>query len=315
MLHEPLPEVVVEAPAGGRRPLRLGVLDLCPAPPGQRAQAALFGSLELAACAEALGYGRYWLAEHHGPGTAHSSPELLVGLIAQLTGRMRVGTAGVLLSYYSPLKVAKDFRLLQALFPGRIDLGVGAGRVDEETARGLLGGEGRVPDYAEKVSDLVAYLRDERPPAVTPAGVGVPEVWVLGSGSPGGARTAARLGTAYSLGLFLAGSKDDPAPLDAYRSEFRPSRALPRPRCNLAVAGVCASTEEEARRLAALHRNSFLVPRVVGSPEQCRVHLRELAARYDVDEIIFLALGGGAEQRLLSYQLLARACELPPLPA
>jgi luciferase family oxidoreductase group 1 len=304
MSHEPLPDLVLEAPpAAGRPPLRLGVLDLCPAAPGETGQAALFDSFELAVGAEALGCSRFWLAEHHGRGTAHGCPELLAGLVAQMTERIRVGTAGVLLSYCSPLKVAKSFRLLQALFPGRIDLGVGAGRVDEETARRLLCGAPE-QDYAAKVGDLVGCLRDDTS-SVTPRGVGTPEVWVLGSGSPGSARTAARLGTAYSLSLFLANSKDDPAPVHAYRSQFEPSATLTRPRWNVAVAGVCAETEAEARRLAAAHGNRFLVPTVVGDPGQCRNRLLEIAERYETDEVIFLALGVARRQRLRCYQLLA----------
>jgi luciferase family oxidoreductase group 1 len=292
-----------------RQPLlRLGVLDLCPAPPRGSGRDALFDSFELAVGVEELGYSRYWLAEHHGPGTAHSSPEMLAGLIAQLTRRIRVGTAGVLLSYYSPLKVAKDFRLLQALFPGRIDLGVGAGRVDEETARRLFGGS--TASYAEKVSDLAVYLGEEKL-SITPRGVGMPELWVLGSGGAGSAHLAARHGAAYSLSLFLAGGKDDPAVVETYRRDFQPSRRRSRPTWNIAVAGICADSEEEACRLAALHRNPALVANVVGSPEQCRARLLDIAARYQTDEIVFLALCGGLEQRLRCYQLLARALELP----
>ncbi len=300
MPHEPL--------------LRLGVLDLCPVPPGGTGRDALFNSFEQAVGVEALGYSRYWLAEHHGPGTAHSSPELLAGLIAQLTRRIRVGTAGVLLNYYSPLKVAKDFRLLQALFPGRIDLGVGAGRVDDETARRLLdnsASQGTTQaNYGEKVSDLAAYLGDEKL-SLTPRGVGMPEMWVLGSGGAGSAHLAACHGAAYSLSLFLAGGKDDPVVVEEYRNRFQPSRLRPRPMWNIAVAGVCADTEEEARRLVGLHRNPALVPNVVGSPEQCRARLLDIAARYQTDEIIFLALCGSLEQRLRCYQLLAQALELP----
>jgi luciferase family oxidoreductase group 1 len=310
MWQEPKPDVVVNAGATeGSTRLRLGVLDLCPAPPDTTGRAALFDSLETAVRVEALGFSRYWLAEHHGPGTAHSCPEILVGLIAQMTEHIRVGTAGILLNYYSPLKVAKTFRLLQALFPGRIDLGVGAGGVDEDTARGLIGDPKTMPDYAGKVRDLAAYLHDDKLP-ITPRGVGVPEMWVLGSGGLTSALTAARNGTAYGLALFLPGGKDDPAPIEAYRSQFHPSPTLARPQWNIAVAGVCADTDEEALRLCALHRNSFLVPTVVGGPEQCRAQLQQLSERYQTDEIIFVALSGSAERRLRSYELLAQVFEL-----
>jgi luciferase family oxidoreductase group 1 len=258
---------------------------------------------------EELGYSRYWLAEHHGPGTSHGCPEMLAGLIAQLTRCIRVGTAGVLLSYYSPFKVAKNSRLLQALFPGRIDLGVGAGRVDEETGRRLLCCS--TASYAEKASELVGYLSDEESDLM-PRGVGMPQMWVLGSGGTSSARLAARLGAAYSLSLFLAGGKDDPAVIEGYRSEFQPTRTRTQPQWNIAVAGICAESEQEARRLAGLHRNSALVANVVGSPQQCRDHLLDLAARYQTDEIIFLALCGTRYQRMRCYQLLAQALELSP---
>jgi luciferase family oxidoreductase group 1 len=315
MLRESCPDEMVEVHPSRQPLLRLGVLELCPTPPGETGRDALFNCFEQAVGVEELGYSRYWLAEHHGPGTAHGSPEMLAGLVAQLTRRIRVGTAGVLLSYYSPLKVAKDFRLLQALFPGRIDLGVGAGRVDDETARRLLGSPvwGGAPptNYAEKVSDLAAYLSDEKL-SLTPRGVGMPEMWVLGSGGVDSAHLAAHHGAAYSLSLFLAGGKDDPVVVKAYRDCFQPSRLWSRPTWNIAVAGICADTEEEARRLAVLHRNPALVPNVVGSPEQCRARLLDIAARYQTDEIIFLALCGSLQQRLRCYQLLARALELPP---
>src|SRR5262245_24379110 len=183
--------------SGDGRRLRLGVLDCCQVPPGKTGQEALFDTLELAPRAESLGYSRYWLAEHHEPTVAHGCPELLAVAVAGLTRRIRVGTAGVLLRYYSPLKVAKDFRLLHALFTGRIDLGIAGGRAPEESARGLLGGpEPTSPDdgQSEKVGELLAHLSGERHP-VAPLGVGTPEVWVLGSRRPESALSAGRHGT------------------------------------------------------------------------------------------------------------------------
>jgi luciferase family oxidoreductase group 1 len=297
-----------------RQSLRLGVLDICSVSPGQTDQESLFETFALAVQAETFGYSRYWLAEHHGATVAHSCPELLVGLVAQMTERLRVGTAGILLKYYSPLKVAKNFRLLQALFPGRLDLGVGAGRVDEETAQELLGGP--IPPqlhhegYEAKVSGLLTHLYD---PHVSPCGVGSPEVWLLGSSGVGSASLAARYGTAFSLALFLRGSQDghdDPTAVRKYRADFQPSRTLAAPRWNIAVAGVCAATAAEARRLRELHTNPFLVPTVVGSPSQCRAQLLRLQARFETDEIIFLDICPDLDHRLRSYQLLAEVLEL-----
>jgi luciferase family oxidoreductase group 1 len=315
MSREPSRNGVIDRPRQCGVPLRLGILDLCLVSPGQTDRGALFDTFELAVHAEALGYTRYWLAEHHDPGIAHGCPELLASLIARLTGRLRVGPAGVLLRYYSPLKVAKTFRLLQALFPGRIDLGLGAGGVDEATARALLDGQPPQPAerYAEKVADLIASLQD-REQHVTPAGVGTPEVWVLGSGGPGSPRLAARHGAAFGLSLFLAGSRDDPGPIHAYREHFRPG-VLRRPRWNVAVAGVCAETEGEAHRLLAGHTNAFLVPTVVGSPGQCREQLQAIRAHHETDEIIFLDLCPDLKARARSYQLLAEILALEAAPA
>jgi luciferase family oxidoreductase group 1 len=271
----------------------------------------------LACAVEKLGYGRYWLAEHHQPTVAHASPELLLPVLASLTEVLRVGTAGVLLSYYSPLKVAKNFRLLQALFPGRIDLGVGAGGVDEVTARELLGGPApaqlHTEGYAAKVGDLVTHLQEQRLP-VSPRGVGVPELWVLGSGGPGSAALAARHGAAYSLALFFKGAGGDPSLVEAYRNNFQPGRLLWEPRWNIAVAGCCAETEREACRLLARHANPVLVPTVVGTPAQCTDRLLALQERYATNEIIFLDIGCTLGDRVRSYQLLAEALHLRPGP-
>ena len=297
-----------------RQSLRLGILDLCRVAPGQTDQERLIETFALAVQVDTVGYARYWLAEHHEPNVAHSCPELLVGLVAQTTEHLRVGTAGVLLKYYSPLKVAKNFRLLHALFPGRVDLGVGAGRVDEETAQELLGGptppQLHQEGYEAKVAGLLTHLYD---PHVSPRGVGSPEVWILGSSGVGSAALAARYGTAFSLALFLRGStdgQDDPTAVRKYRADFQPSWTLAAPHWNIAVAGVCADTAEEARRLRELHTNPFIVPTVVGSPSQCRTQLLRLQELFETDEIIFLDICSDLDHRLRSYQLLAKALDL-----
>lgn len=302
-----------------RTPVRLGVLDFCEVPRGKTARDALFDTIELAGRVEALGYSRYWLAEHHTSTVAHACPEVLLAALAGTTEIIRVGTAGVLLRFYSPLKVAKTFRLLQALFPGRVDLGVGAGRVDDETACGLLGES--VPAssyrqvYAAKVGELLDHLHGRKWP-VAPLEVGVPEVWVLGSGSPESALLAARHGAAYSLSLFLAEGrgKDALTAIQQYRTNFQPCGTLRHPRWNIAVDGVCAETAEEARWLCALQSNLSIVPSVVGTPESCRDQLHALMDRYETDEIIFLDLCPELEQRIRCYQLLAEALELKPCP-
>jgi len=136
----------------------LGALDLSPVFAGTKASDAIEMTLKVAPALEGFGYSRYWLAEHHGPMVAHSSPELLVPVIAGLTKRMRVGTAGILLRLYSPFKVAKDFRLLHSVFPDRIDLGIARGTAREQELL-LRDGVNSQVNFEQKVSDLVSFLR------------------------------------------------------------------------------------------------------------------------------------------------------------
>lgn len=296
-----------------RPPLKLGVLELCHVPDGRTDQEVLFEAFELAAHADELGFSRFWLGEHHGGETAHACPELLAALVGQLTQHIRVGTACVLLNYYRPLKVAKTFRLLHSLFPGRIDLGVGAGRVGPAVAAALLGGHHDVEEqpYADKVAELAGWLRQPRLP-VTPRSPGNPELWVLGSSGLGSASVAAEHGAAFSYSLFLQQSRTDAAAIRHYRDSFRYDGLLPTPRWNIAVAGVCAETEAEALRIRARHKNPFIVPTIVGTPDQCRHRLEQLRDSYETDEIIFLDISTELDERVRSLRLLAEAIGLEP---
>lgn len=245
----------------------LSVLDQSPIRSGGTAVDAIRETLELAQAAERLGYHRYWLAEHHSTrGLAGSSPEILIAQVAARTTRIRVGSGGVMLSHYSPLKVAENFRMLETLFPGRIDLGIGrAPGSDQRTAR-ALGSDPRALDvqrFPEKVTDLIGFLHNELAtdhPLVgieaMPNGSGTPEVWLLGS-SDQSAALAARFGTAFSFAHFIS-SEGAAEILRAYADHFRPSRYLASPNASLAVFVVCADTELEALRLAR-SRDLFLV--------------------------------------------------------
>lgn len=254
--------------------LALSVLDQSPVQSGSTAADAVQETLDLARAADRLGYRRYWLAEHHStPGLAGSSPEVLIGQVASITSRIRVGSGGVMLTHYSALKVAEIFRMLETLFPGRVDLGIGrAPGSDQRTARALSHGPGAlgIERYPEQIADLIAFLHDRLPAEhpfagvhAMPSGPTAPEVWLLGS-SGDSAAYAAHLGTAFSFAHFI--NDEGGAQITrAYREYFRPSASLEAPRASAAVFVVCADTEAEAHRLAQ-SRDLFLLRLRTGRP-------------------------------------------------
>src|SRR5262249_14970644 len=254
--------------------LRLGVLDQSPVRSGGSVSDAIHETLELAELCARLGYHRYWLAEHHSPpGLAGSSPEVLIGQVAARTSRLRVGSSGVMLQHYSALKVAESFRVLETLFPGRIDLGIGrAPGSDPLTARALRHGPGvlGLEYFPAQIADLMAFLHDRVPAGhpfagvrAMPAGPTAPELWLLGS-SGDSAAYAAHLGTAFSFAHFI-NDEGGPEITRAYREHFRPSAFLGAPRASAAVFVVCADTEMEAQRLAQ-SRDLFVLRLRTGRP-------------------------------------------------
>jgi luciferase family oxidoreductase group 1 len=300
---------------------QLGALDFCKIFPPAKPVEALWDTLELAPVLESYGYVRYWLAEHHSENVAHSTPEILVPVLAGLTQHMHIGTAGTLLRFHSPLRIAKSFRLLSALFPGRIDLGLARGGVSAAVQKRLLPGshpdspEATSEDYEQRAEELLGYLRGTGAVQANPTGIAPPEVWTLGSGSSS-MHLAARHGTAFCLSLFL---QMGPRPLDSeaivneYHARFQPSADVPAPRCSVAVAGVCAETEAAARRICSAYGDA-VTPTVAGTPEQCRAMFDELAARHRTNEFIFLDLSPTLAERMRSYRLLAEALGLSGAP-
>lgn len=292
--------------------MRLGLLDLCVIGPGQSARDVLLGTLELAALADRLGYSRYWVAEHH-LGTAHASPEVLVPILAGVTERIRIGAAGVLLSFHSPRRVANGFLLAEALFPGRIDLGVARGRpgtpaLEQRLACGAAPAD--AGGYEERLVELLACLHGRDTDRPCPEDVAPPPVWVLGT-SGASAALAARHGAAYSHGLFLRGAAGC-ATVQLYRQAFRGAGA---PHCTLAVAGSCGDAAAVQRALAHHQaRNPFVRPSVSGSPRHCAEMLAELADSAAIDELVFLELSLDPQQRSDSLGQLAEAVALdrPP---
>jgi luciferase family oxidoreductase group 1 len=232
-------------------PMILSVLDQSPIRSGGTAAQAIQETLQLAELADRLGYHRYWLAEHHSSaGLAGSAPEVLIGQVASRTSRIRVGSGGVMLSHYSALKVAENFRVLEALFPGRIDLGIGrAPGSDQRTARALRQGPGALglEHFPQQLADLIAFLHDELPPnhpftgvRAMPAGPTAPPLWILGS-SGEGALLAAHFGTAFSYAHFINAEGGTEA-TRAYRESFRPSPRLAAPQASVAAFVICADT-------------------------------------------------------------------------
>ena len=237
----------------------LSVLDQSPVRAGGTAVDALNETVRLAEAAERWGYHRYWLAEHHATeGLAGAAPEIMIARVAGATSHMRVGSGGVMLSHYSPLKVAEQFRVLETLYPGRIDLGIGrAPGSDQITDRALQAGPGAIGAeyYPSQVQDLLGYLGDGLPPdhpfariRVTPEPAGRPEVWLLGS-SDQSALVAAYLGCAFSFAHFIT-DQGGVEVMAAYRDRFRPSPRLAAPLGSIGVFVLCADTDEEAQRLA-----------------------------------------------------------------
>ncbi|HEV2990562.1 MAG TPA: LLM class flavin-dependent oxidoreductase [Candidatus Angelobacter sp.] len=239
--------------------LTLSVVDQSPVSAGSTPADALHNTIDLAKLTEQLGYTRYWIAEHHAmQALASPTPEILIARVAAETSSIRVGSGGVLLPHYSPLKVAETFRMLHALYPGRIDLGVGRapGGSPLETYALRRERTERAPadDFPAQLTELLNFLHggfaDDHPfrrITVSPQMPGSPEVWLLGS-SLWSAAAAAYFGLPYAFAHFI-----DPQPtraaLEQYRFQFKPSRYLSAPRAIVALGVVCADTNEETQRL------------------------------------------------------------------
>jgi luciferase family oxidoreductase group 1 len=328
------------------------VLDQSPISAGSTGPEALANTLDLARLADALGYHRYWVAEHHGgPMLAGPAPEVLIGPIAAATERIRVGSGGVMLPHYSPLKVAESFSLLSGLFPGRIDLGLGrAAGTDPLTTYALQRDRRQAApdDFPQQLAELLAHLEDDLPaghpfarlPRSLPGRPEAPEPWLLGS-SPQSAVWAAQLGLPYAFADFI--NRDGAAIATDYQRDFDPGVRLGAPRTAVATWALAAETEEEAWRLTASSRMAmamlrrgrlipvppveqalrFLVAEgeparsrriTAGTPEQVRAGLETLAQQYGADELIVVTITFDHAARRRSYELLAGAFGLGAMP-
>lgn len=239
--------------------LRLGILDQSPIRSGGTARESLDATIALAQAADRLGYSRYWVAEHHNSRTqASATPEVLIPLLASKTDRIRVGSGGVMLTHYSALKVGETFRILETLFPGRIDMGLGrAPGSDRLTADALAHGPGHLPleAYPEQVRDLLRFMTDSIPEGhrfhgvrAAPVGDSMPEPWLLGSAYDS-AHFAAEQGLGFAFAHFIS-PDGGPRVVQAYRDHFQPSALFPEPRVIVGLAALCAEDDEAAHRIA-----------------------------------------------------------------
>src|SRR5436309_13165604 len=266
----------------------LSVLDQSPISEGSTGADALANTLDLARLTDQLGYHRYWVAEHHGgPMLASASPEAIIGPIASATSRIRVGSGGVMLPHYSPFKVAETFTVLAALYPGRIDLGLGrAAGTDPLTTFALQRDRRQVSpdDFPQQLAELLAYFEDDLPEdhpfhrlsATLPGLPALPEPWLLGS-SPQSAIWAGELGLPYAFADFINPGGSEIAAL--YRERFAPERDPSASYTAVAVWVLCAPSDEEAQYLASssrmtltLLRRGQLIP--VPPPEKAAEFLR-----------------------------------------
>jgi luciferase family oxidoreductase group 1 len=239
--------------------ISLSVLDLSPVASGSSGAAALRNSIDLACLAEALGYTRYWVAEHHNlPSIASSAPEIMIGQIAAATKRMRVGSGGVMLPNHAPLMVAERFKVLEALFPGRIDLGIGrAPGTDPVTSFALRRRQqdANGDDFLERFQELILFERGGFPEGhpfcavhAMPSDIPLPPLWLLGS-SGYSAQLAGMVGTGFAFAHHFS-DYDAVAAMLSYREHFRASEMREQPYAILAVAAVVADSDAEAERLA-----------------------------------------------------------------
>jgi len=335
--------------------LRLSVLDQSVAVAGRGQDEAIRQTLSLAQHAESLGYDRFWVSEHHShPSIVGTAPEVLMAAMAARTDRIRLGSAGVMLPHYAPLKVAEQFRVLDALAPGRIDLGVGRAPGSDGRTAQLLNPDRHASDnFPQQVLELQAWVTGQAlPPGhpghnvfAYPASDTSPDVWMLGS-SDYGAQLAAHLGLPYAFAWFITDGQGADHALRLYRETFRPSERLAQPQATVCLWALAADTEEEAWRLFdsrarwRMDRNSgrigpMLPPEqavrdysvseqlaladmkakaIVGTASVVAEKLKQLAERLQIQEVVVITWTHDPQAQRRSYELLAQEFALTRQP-
>jgi luciferase family oxidoreductase group 1 len=331
--------------------IRLSILDQSPIRHNSNAPAALQETIRLAKLADRLGYTRYWLSEHHNTITlAGASPEILIARLAAETTHIRVGSGGIMLPNHSTLKVAEDFRLLEALYPGRIDLGLGRAPGGDRLTAQLLNPTNTFDpqEYIQQIRDLDAFLADTPAPGNYEGKVRAipridtrPDLWMLTS-SGESAYLAAHFGMALCYAQFI-NPVGGAAAIRAYRDRFRPSPSLPEPRASVGIFAFCSENPQKVEETRALIDYRLLgfekgrydeIPTyaaasayaytpaewqrvlsnrsrtAIGTPGEVRENLESLAQEFDVDEIVISTFTEHAEDRFSSYELLAELFDL-----
>jgi luciferase family oxidoreductase group 1 len=328
--------------------MKISILDQSPVSEGFSGADALRNTLDLARLADTLGYARYWVAEHHGtPMLACASPEVMIAAIGTMTQRIRIGSGGVMLPHYSPLKVAENFSILSALYPGRVDLGIGRAPGTDRSTSVALQRDRRHPapdDFPEQLGELLGYLENCLPTghpfarlAALPGRPHVPDVWLLGS-SEQSALWAADNGLPYCFADFI--NPEGAGYAATYRDRFRASPVLAEPLIMVAGWAICANTEAEAQTIAssarmtrALMNEGKLIPvppvekalqflaergpnpdtvarprrAIIGSPALVKKGIEDLASVYAADEVMIVTIAYDHAARRRSYELIAGA--------
>lgn len=325
---------------------RLSVLDVIPVGHTLTPAQAIHASMELAPHLEALGYTRLWFAEHHNmPTIASSAPEVLIGRAAGATKTMRIGAGGIMVPNHAPLHVAEVFRTLEALYPGRIDLGLGRAPGTDQLTASALGRNGAEDEANSKLAELYAFARNEFPKnhpfakiATMPNDVAFPTMWMLGSTSMGAA-IAAQLGLGFAFAGHFSMAEAIPA-TKRYHATFTPNGTLERPELIMACGCICGEDDAHAEYLAGPYRVGiarmmtgkslepfpsfaeaatykfssdelsvlarFELGAIIGGPETVRRRLEELAAQHDAVELMLSTLIPDPAERRASFTRVAK---------
>lgn len=331
------------------RKIKLSVLDQSIVRKAGSASQAIAETIEIAKLTDQLGYSRFWVSEHHNSTMiAGSVPELLMVKLADETNRIRIGSGGIMLPNHSALKIAESFRMLETLFPGRIDLGMGRAPGSDRITASLLNPSNTFSEesYLQQLEHLQAFFKDEAgtqygPVLAVPQSATIPQQWILSS-SGGSSSIAARFGLGLAVAKFINGFAA-PDMVQLYRKKFQPSASFSKPHALLAIQVLCADTEEKAAQLRKasdyvllqfekghfepiggyeeikdyqfspmeLERIRINSGRLIsGTPARVKEQLTRLADDFDIDEIIVSCMAFSHEDRRHSFELLAEAFEL-----
>ena len=331
------------------RKIKLGILDQSIVRQGSSAADAIQETIATAKLAEAMGYSRIWVSEHHNAASiAGSAPELLMVKLADVTTHIRIGSGGIMLPNHSALKVAENFRMLETLFPGRIDLGMGRAPGGDRISAAMLNPSNIFSEenYLAQLTHLHHFFNDSAETKygsllAVPQATTIPQQWILSS-SGGSSKIAAEYGMGLVIARFINGNAG-PEVAATYRRQFKPSEQFPVPSVMLSISVLCADTEEKAiemrrlmdYRLLQFEKGNFDKPgnydsirdyefttgeqvriknnsgRIVsGTPPQVKKQLLQLADDFNIDEIIVATMTGSVEDRKRSFELLAETFDL-----